>query len=148
MRPSHRQLKPLVTAALLLFGCAGKAPAPSQAPAASEAPEPAAPIRQPAIGELDAEIRQWRVELGLSPQPPTTAAAGDVAEICGGLTECKDPCNLADKICENADKICEIAGDVGDPWAAQKCDDAKRSCDDARAICTCCEKQGGSLPAP
>lgn len=133
-------------AAALAIGCAGKAPARAPAPSATE---PAVPTRQPTptattIEQLDAEIRQWRTELGLAPQPLTTVDV-DVAGVCGDLTECQDPCTLADKICENADKICAIASDLNDPRATQTCERARKSCSDARAICECCEKQRGDL---
>ena len=130
----------LALIALAALGCAGKSK--SAAPASAQEPAAAPLQRQPDIEALDAEIRRWRVELGLTETPrPMAAGATDVDGACGELTECKDPCDLADKICENKEKICEIAADLADPWATQKCDDATRSCEDARAICSCCEKR-------
>ena len=102
------------------------------------------------ILDLESEMRQWRVELGLKPSPATPLAAnGAVAEVCEGLTQCKDSCKLAEAICQNKDRICDIAGKLDDDWATNKCEDAKRSCSEAREVCECCQKRerNGLLPA-
>jgi hypothetical protein len=103
---------------------------------------PRLPTPQDEILSLESEMSKWRVELGLKPRPVTHVVAnGDADEVCEGLTECKDPCNLAEAICQNADKICEIAEDTGDDWSRDKCRAAKLSCAEAREVCTCCEKR-------
>lgn len=100
------------------------------------------------ILDLESEMRQWRVELGLAPSP-AGAFNGAVAEVCEGLTQCKDACKLADAICQNKDRICDIARRLADDWATGKCESAKRSCSEARQVCDCCEKRerNGLLPS-
>lgn len=94
------------------------------------------------ILSLESDVRRWRVELGLKPQPVSHAPSnGRAKEVCEGLTECKDPCNLAGAICQNADRICDIAREDGSDWARDKCRDAKRSCEEAREVCGCCERR-------
>lgn len=132
------------TAALVVACAAPKQPAPVK----TQLP-PTTPDREEIL-DLESEMRQWRVELGLKPSPVGALAAnGAAAEVCEGLTECKDSCKLAEAICQNKDRICDIAQRLDDDWADSKCEDAKRSCSEARQVCDCCEKRqrNGLLPA-
>lgn len=133
-------------AAIVAAACGGSSPRKTAAPAAQTPdanPEAApnegatpmlAPDQRAKIEMLDADIGRQRLELGAR-----EGAGAD--QVCEGLSECTDACNLADSICANADKICEIAEDVRDPWALERCDSAKTSCTEARAICDCCKQK-------
>ena len=126
---------------LVLAGLAALSCASGQRPAA-QAPE-SRDRRAEEILALDTQIREWRVQGGLSafpdrkfynqpemPQPQTPYA-----------DECRDICSLADAICSNKDRICDIAGEMPeDTWAKGKCDSAKASCNEARDRCTNCGK--------
>lgn len=130
--------------AVVIAACAAKSEAPG--PNTVNGPPPAADE----ILALENQMSNWRVELGLKPRPVSADNGAVAAEVCEGLTECKDPCKLSEAICQNAERICDIAKSDGGDWANNKCRDAKRSCKEAREVCTCCERrqQNGLLRQP
>jgi hypothetical protein len=126
----------LVLAGLAALSCAG----PQKS---AEAPERDRRVEE--IIAFDSEIRTFRQELGLPPQPekkyfPPNEIAWSTAPTPASA-ECKEVCNLAEHICSNKDEICKIAGEMpDDAWAKGKCDSAKASCNEANERCLNCEK--------
>jgi len=98
------------------------------------------------------EIRQMRVEKGMSPDPLLDMRRPDffqtpvpkirqcpVEEDPPKTEECIDVCGLKDDICDNAASICRIADQLGDDaWARGKCNSAKASCKEATDKCCGC----------
>ena len=98
------------------------------------------------------EIRQMRVEKGMSPDPLLDNRRPEffqspIAKIrqCPSeedppkSDECIDVCGLKDEICDHAASICRIADQLGDDsWAQGKCRSAKASCKEATDKCCGC----------
>jgi hypothetical protein len=139
--------------AIAIAACAqsssGRAPAAEPAVARTDI-DP----RKQDIEKLWGEIRQWRKERGMTPDPlidltrdPDIMLA-PVPQLrqCPATDEppksaaCDDVCNLRDDICDNAESICRIADQLGDDdWARNKCKSAKASCKEATDKCCGCE---------
>lgn len=135
----------------------------SSGKAASRSPMPTGPTsdadhRQ--IELLHKEIRDWRIERKMSPDPTydlkrhPDILQNSVAKIrqCPEQDEppktdvCTDVCSLRDDICDNAATICGIADKLGDDeWARGKCNSAKASCKEATE--KCCDCQAGEKSA-
>ena len=109
--------------------------------------------RKQDITRLWNEIRDWRVEKGMTPDPLIDLTKrpeifqSPVAKIRQCPTEeeppktelCTDVCTLKDDICDNAALICDIANKLGDDaWARGKCNSAKASCKEATDKCCGC----------
>ena len=135
--------------AAVIAACAGNKQA-----AAPMAMDP----RKDEITELWMQIRDWRVDNGMSADPmepvPMSSAVPKLRK-CSVDREpttevCQDTCNLKDAICDNAERICEIAGELGDdPWANEKCKSGKASCREAtEKCCECTRKERSAAPAP
>jgi hypothetical protein len=144
----------LVLGALLgavLAACASRSP--NMPPAEVE-------LRRKEIQDYWMQIREWRVELKLSPDPshrpgPEEMAVQEAAQRCEmprrqpATETCQDICTLTDAICDNRDSICRIAGQlVDDTWAQRKCDSAKQSCNEARQRCCQCTVKEQASAAP
>ena len=106
--------------------------------------------RKNEIANLDTQIRQWRVEAGLSADVPRQLSAffsnksvRQAEAVCPDShvppKECNEICDLADAICDNAESICGIAADLRDDWSKGKCDGAKASCKQAQERCCACD---------
>lgn len=110
------------------------------------------------IRALWRQIRDWRVEGGLEPDPQSHVIRATDSHAVGALRacpatpetdRCRDVCDLKDAICDNAERICELAREVGnDPWSAEKCASAKASCKEARERCCRCIAEEGAHAAP
>lgn len=134
---------------IALVSCAGQA--------RKATPYEVSDARKDDIRDLWIQIRGWRVEAGMDPDPSTVLITSQVRigmgsprlRICpvNPRTEvCQDVCTLKDAICSNAARICDIARELGgDPWADGKCASAKASCKEARARCCRCAE--GEPPA-
>jgi hypothetical protein len=153
----------------LLFGlAAGLALVACASPRAGEAPPPrtmeslAGPYDQEKaeITLLWGQIRGWRVDQGMQPEPPfdlmrqTRHIPVKKLRICPenpdpASSECRDVCSIADAICENAESICRIASQLdGDAWATDKCNSAKASCKQAtERCCDCASEEDRADPA-
>jgi hypothetical protein len=109
--------------------------------------------RKQDITKLWNEIRDWRVEKGMTPDPLIDLTKrpeiiqSPVAKIRQCPTEeeppktdeCTDVCTLKDDICDHAASICRIADQLGDDvWAREKCRSAKASCKEATDKCCGC----------
>ena len=109
--------------------------------------------RKQDIQKLWNEIRDWRVDKGMTPDPlidltkrpeiiqsPVSKIRQCPAEESPPKTdECTDVCTLKDDICDHAASICRIANDLGDDdWARGKCNSAKASCKEATEKCCGC----------
>lgn len=104
--------------------------------------------RKDDIRDLWMQIRGWRVEIGMSPDPdrhlvqmvrPRSVSDLRVCPSEPHTRTCQDVCNLKDAICDNAARICHIADELGDDsWADEKCASAKASCKEARQRCCRC----------
>jgi hypothetical protein len=118
-------------------------------------------LRRKEIQDYWMQIREWRVELKLSPDPnervgPDGMAAPQSAQRCEmprrqpATEKCQDICTLRDAICDNKDSICRISEQlVDDTWAQRKCDSAKQSCSDAsQRCCQCTVKEQASVAPP
>lgn len=140
-----RQSRPVTT------GAPGPDAAATTADSAAEAQPMVYDPRLDEIRDRDAEIREFRRELGLKGDPSATdsevwmvrplSKALDVCPVDAypQTPKCKDVCNLADHICENADAICDLAGDLTrNQWAQDKCASAKASCKDGKKRCCDC----------
>lgn len=120
-------------------GCAKKRSEPSYAYVDASRDE---------IRDLSAQIRDWRIEEGMGPEPQTHVIRATDSDsvsalrVCPAAPEtdrCRDVCDLKDAICDNAERICDIAREIGnDPWSAEKCSSAKASCKEARERCCRC----------
>jgi hypothetical protein len=91
---------------------------------------------------LESQIRDYRRQLGLQPNPDRFyfQAPIPLRTPAAGTDECRDVCDLARYICGAKDDICRIAGELGDdPWASGKCEKAKASCREANQRCKDCE---------
>ncbi|HET6610933.1 MAG TPA: hypothetical protein VFG83_03055 [Kofleriaceae bacterium] len=133
---------------LCLASCAG--------PAHQTSPYERSDAHKDEIRDLWIQIRGWRVEAGMTPDPSTAVIRATAPMSIGRLqicpanprTEtCQDVCNLKDAICANAARICDIAAKLGgDPWADGKCASSKASCKESRA--RCCECAEDEPPPP
>jgi hypothetical protein len=135
----------------------------------SRAPVAAGPMgdvdrRKQEITKFSNEIREWRKDKGMSPDPTIDLTRrpdiiqNSVAKIRQCPTEeappkteeCTEVCTLKDDICDNAESICRIADQLGDDaWARGKCNSAKASCKEATEKCCGCradEKPAASQP--
>ena len=133
----------------MIAACAGQKSAAPQAMAMDP--------RKTEIQDLWMQVRDWRVENGMSADPEVPMAktfpAIPTIRKCSVEREpttevCQDTCSLKDAICYNAEKICRIASDLGnDTWAESKCDSAKASCKEATTkCCECTKKEAGTAP--
>lgn len=110
--------------------------------------------RKQDIEKLWNEIRDWRLDKGMTPDPLIDLTKrpeiiqSSVAKIRQCPTEeqpprtdeCTDVCTLKDDICDNAASICRIADNLGDDaWARGKCNSAKASCKEATEKCCGCQ---------
>ena len=136
--------------------------------AASRSPVATGPMDDPdhrQIELLHKEIRDWRIERKMSPDPvydlkrhpDIIQNSVDKIRQCPEQDEppktdtCTDVCSLKDDICDNAEEICRIADRLGDDeWARGKCNSAKASCKEATEKCCGCradeEKPASSQP--
>lgn len=108
--------------------------------------------RKQDITKLWNEIRDWRVEKGMTPDPLLDDRRNEffqtpvpkirrcpVQEEPPKTDQCHDVCDLRDDICDNAALICDIAEKLGDDdWARGKCNSAKASCKEATDKCCGC----------
>ncbi len=109
--------------------------------------------RKQEITVLWAQIRDWRQEARWPVDPPNRLiraamlmSVDKARAVCPfaqpSTVECTDVCSLAEAICANADSICSIARELGgDPWADDKCNEAKASCREAKKRCCDCVRQ-------
>jgi len=138
-----------IAAVLMLAGCAHPPGAPARTDLRAE------------ITALWTQIRDWRREARMDVEPERDAVVAlrgrsvrAAAAVCSSTQPrgaCMDVCDLADAICDNAESICSIASQLGDdPWAKDKCDNAKASCREAKQRCCTCERDtpASADPAP
>lgn len=149
--------------AIAIAACASQ----SRAPAASENERSFGRAeldpRKQDIEKLWGEIRKWRVERDMAPDPLLELTRrqdiiqSPVPKIreCPAsddppkTDECTDVCTLRDDICDNAASICRIADQLGDDeWARGKCNSAKASCKEATEKCCDCQAGEKSATAP
>jgi hypothetical protein len=144
----------VIAAALLgLVAGVGLAACASQAPARVPGYE-AMDSRKEEIRDLWMQIRSWRVDLRMSPDPSEDllGQAASTARSCPAEAPtagtCGDTCNLKDAICDNAESICRIADELdGDSWATDKCTSARASCKEAAdRCCTCARSSTPAIP--
>lgn len=133
----------------VLVACAGQ---PKSARAVGDTD-----LRKEEIQDYWMQIRDWRVELKLRPdpqmipQPPAVTRSEPKCETVKkpATPVCQDTCTLADGICDNMESICRIAKQLeGDAWAEGKCQSARASCEEARQACCACTVQEESSAAP
>jgi hypothetical protein len=104
--------------ALLLAGCGGS-PAPASLPPAGD--------QVADIEGLGAEID--RIEQRAGQIPARSCSRHELALPAPG-------CDDAEAVCRRSRRICERAGELGDnPWAAERCRDARERCEDRRCHC-------------
>jgi hypothetical protein len=131
-----KTLLPIALLAMIVaFACGPKQP-------------PEGPRKQNEIQALWTQIRDWRLEAGLSVDQPPSELIGiapktvkQVQQVCpenhAVPAACSDVCSLADAICDNAEQICILSDELGkqDTWAQDKCTSAKGSCREAKKKC-------------
>jgi hypothetical protein len=124
-----------------------------------ENPDPFHLRKKNEITALWTQIRDWRREARMEVEPPaamiqsirgkTVRQAGNVCPDHVPPPACTEICDLAGAICDNAENICGIAGELGgDPWAREKCDNAKASCKEAQQRCCDCDVEPASAAEP
>jgi hypothetical protein len=119
----------LSAAAALLLGC--------------RPPNAHSPQQHDEILVLWTQIREWRNETGLAPDPNCATLmsfAPTDEHLPGGCAQPKhttiDACALGDAICDNAEQICIISGELDDNmWAHDKCTSATASCREVQQLC-------------
>ena len=124
-----RRVLPLSLVAVLLAGC--------------RAHGPQAPKQHDEILAVWTQIREWRNETGLAPDPNCATLmsfAPTDEHLPGGCAQPKhttvDACALGDAICDNAEQICIISGELDDNmWAHDKCTSATASCREVQQLC-------------
>ena len=129
--------------AIAIAACAGRS---------SPSPVGGLDERKQDIQKLWNEIRQMRVEKGMSPDPLLDMRRPEffqtpvpkirqcpLEEEPPKTEQCNDVCDLRNDICDHAELICDIANKLGDDaWAQGKCRSAKASCKEATDKCCGC----------
>jgi hypothetical protein len=145
--------------AALIVGCASSqySAKPSKIQREQQVPQVMRSDPHDEITQLDQQIEQERVTMGLgdrvtpmatcpdcpvAPVEPFAVRPSSTELTCRPASNdgCRDICTISDSICINADKICSIAQQLaGDKWAADKCSTSKTTCEAAHAKCCGCQ---------
>jgi hypothetical protein len=145
----------------LLLGALLGAVLAACASSAQQMPQAEIDLRRKEIQDYWMQIREWRVELKLPPDPGIDRVGSEVAQQDSrrcvlhskkqpATERCQDVCTLKEAICDNKDSICRISHQLGDDtWAQRKCDSATKSCEDAsQRCCQCVVKEQASVAPP